>query len=608
VKFQFPYEFRKYQKQTIAKILKAIEDNKVVALSAPTGFGKTIVALYSALLHSLDKDYLKILYLVRTKSEVNPPIRELYRLYKVNSLPQYTFVINKMEMCYHINTRNLQQNEIEENLDFYTTCNELRNSGQCNIRKIKFKEFKCISDYIMRCVKKGVCPYYNSLLSLSDCKVVVLTYPYIFNPRIYNLVRDVYDIDIGSSILILDEAHNIEAIAANIELSLTKELIRMTLHEIDRYVRQGLEVEKQIVQTTLNNLLNFILKHEGKSLKYVGLQQFMTEFPDIFSDMFLMALNNLHSTIYKIKRKIFGVNARTYIKHIMNFIDNVLNLETEYMDLFVSENGIAIKCIDYTYIMKRINKAYSVIMMSGTLPPKSFLKYVYGIKRDLEYIEVPNIFPRKNRLYVIDDELTSKYELRSESMYRRYAQKIVEIRRSIPEKYVVLVVYPSYEFMKNILKHYEKIPKETFDIVETERLRIDDVIKQAIENNNVVIHAVAGGKISEGIEIVVNKKSKIGCVVIAGLPYPEPNDYTQKIFDYLRVRYGDERAFYFTFIVPAIVKTRQAFGRAIRSERDKAIFIVLDKRAKNERIRKMLKIPKNHIQFNTNEIYRFFTK
>ncbi|OYT61112.1 MAG: hypothetical protein B6U69_04290 [Thermofilum sp. ex4484_15] len=74
-------------------------------------------------------------------------------------------------------------------------------------------------------------------------------------------------------------------------------------------------------------------------------------------------------------------------------------------------------------------------------------------------------------------------------------------------------------------------------------------------------------------------------VIIAGLPYPEPSPRTLDLKRVLMGKLRDERrAWEEAFLVPMLVKVKQAIGRAVRSEKDRAVTLILDRRALDRRV------------------------
>ncbi|NOZ76727.1 MAG: hypothetical protein GXO65_03435, partial [Euryarchaeota archaeon] len=94
--------------------------------------------------------------------------------------------------------------------------------------------------------------------------------------------------------------------------------------------------------------------------------------------------------------------------------------------------------------------------------------------------------------------------------------------------------------------------------------------------------AVAGGKLSEGVEFTLDRegvrKSVVSTVIIAGLPFPVPDLEMEIKRAFFEERYGQGRSFILLSVLPMINRVLQAVGRAIRSEEDRASIVFLDDR------------------------------
>jgi len=99
-----------------------------------------------------------------------------------------------------------------------------------------------------------------------------------------------------------------------------------------------------------------------------------------------------------------------------------------------------------------------------------------------------------------------------------------------------------------------------------------------------VILAYEGGRLTEGIELTKDGKSRIKAVFIVGFPYPEYKDkYLNSVIDYLAEKKGlndkAKEAFrWFVLKEKAIIKVRQTMGRATRGPQDEADIWLIDKR------------------------------
>ena len=145
----------------------------------------------------------------------------------------------------------------------------------------------------------------------------------------------------------------------------------------------------------------------------------------------------------------------------------------------------------------------------------------------------------------------------------------------------MLVCCPSYSVAQRI-SNYIQGPK----FVEDRLTPIQEVKKLILAGGRRVILAVAHGKLLEGIELVEGGKSLIDSVVIAGIPYPVPDDLYKLRFAKVTQRLGIEDGTreigqfereYFRH-QPALMTVKQAIGRAVRYPEDRARIILADSR------------------------------
>ena len=89
-----------------------------------------------------------------------------------------------------------------------------------------------------------------------------------------------------------------------------------------------------------------------------------------------------------------------------------------------------------------------------------------------------------------------------------------------------------------------------------------------------VLLGVAGGRLAEGIDY---PDEELEAVVIVGIPYPKPTARREALRRFLDSTTG--RGWEYTVEAPAARAIVQACGRMIRSENDRGLAIILDKRA-----------------------------
>jgi len=175
---------------------------------------------------------------------------------------------------------------------------------------------------------------------------------------------------------------------------------------------------------------------------------------------------------------------------------------------------------------------------------------------------------------ILIESVTTRYTERTDKMIHKIAKYLTRIWEKSDK--VMLVVFPSYEMMLKVIDLIN-IPKEHI-IIESKNTKIGDVIEQVKTNGGkVCICAVAGGKLTEGIEITDNEgRSLISDIVIVGIPYPKPTEYQNKLIDRIIGKTGLNK--WYILNVKAWVKVRQALGRGIRHPDDHCRWWLLDRR------------------------------
>lgn len=148
----------------------------------------------------------------------------------------------------------------------------------------------------------------------------------------------------------------------------------------------------------------------------------------------------------------------------------------------------------------------------------------------------------------IDTSVTSKYTERGDEMYKEYAKRIREL---IASNCGNLVVFPSYDVMGSVMQYLEDIRHRVIDTKE----------KPSSLPNGTIIVDVAGGRLSEGVNI-----ANLGRVIVAGMPYPDPAPQ----LNLLAKVYGFENVY--TYL--ALLRTFQAVGRI----RGRGVAYLLDER------------------------------
>jgi DNA excision repair protein ERCC-2 len=209
------------------------------------------------------------------------------------------------------------------------------------------------------------------------------------------------------------------------------------------------------------------------------------------------------------------------------------------------------------------------ILMSGTMPSKEYIEKVWGL-RITRYFDLSNEVRIGHRDVKVITSVTSEYKKRSEEMFMKYAREIENIVMNNSDG-VYLVVYPNYNMMISIANYLTHMPVK--QVREGEVKHLPKLLELALTNNKLVIHAVSGGRFTEGIELTKDGHSLIKHVIIAGVLYPNISD------DYVKDRIRSSGMKEYPWLKEqAEIATLQAVGRAIRYLDDYVTVWLLDYR------------------------------
>jgi len=317
-----------------------------------------------------------------------------------------------------------------------------------------------------------------------------------------------------------------------------------------------------------------------KAKKIVATYDYLVSHPGSLDRKEVAILDESHTLLNYLDEAVVAVNG-VFIEHLTKSMKN--NLDTRWMayaiksiykrssnihefidklsTIYSSYSGPdteEIKIIDEIlqsyrrkhYIYSRDDKTYYFLLDAlpriAKFEPKAILGaylppiFVSTTKNVIKISGEPRITT------IVDTDLTSRYEERSEDTYIGYANKLSEYVRSDVGN---LAVFPSIEFMSEVLK----------------RSKIDKVITDPIDGevpSGYVLVDVAGGKYTEGVNI-----KGISNVIVCGMPYPEPNP----ILDLISNVYKHDL---YTYI--ALLRTIQSIGRI----RGNGTSYIIDKRYK----------------------------
>ncbi len=592
---KFPYEHARPGQLEIAKaLIRELERGAIAILQAPTGFGKTAAALYTALDLMERSIVARVLYIVRTRNELDPVMRELSSFGA-----RFTVLFSARRMC---PIATAQGREVDPHT-FWSTCSTLRLKGLCTyyarLERIPRDSIEAVIRSqrshieLARALadKLGVCPFFALLNLVEEAQVTLATYPYVFKKRIRSLTLDT--VDPGTALLVVDEAHSLVDFGNLVGESIPLDSVSKSIRELEKFF-PGDQRAKFVIEV-LKKFVEIAPRDSSRGLKLVGkdklgLSRDVVELAKELSiDLRLAIVARAGSRIEE------AMSVETRFPQVVSFLET---LAEEEFELFASRGHSSVELHAFPVSSRPLGSVLTgfsaVLLMSGTAPPENFVKRIIGSERPVRYMDsddygAPN-YVKSNTTVVLLRGLTSSYRKRGESMYKRYAELIDRIFGE-SRWGATMVVYPSYEFMHSVL-HYIGSEPRIVEEPDTPAVRLWETVRS---EDRVLINVVAGGKLSEGIEVLCGNVSAIHTVIIAGVPYPQPDDYTKSL---AKAFGSDEMEFYRAI---AATRTLQAIGRAVRSGNDYAFIVLADTRFAQPELAKLLRL---RVRFATSSIER----
>ena len=642
----FPYSaYRPGQEEMLKAAASISQTGGVLLIDAPTGSGKSSVV--SALLS--ENSGKLIVVAVRTISQLNTYVRELDLIRKKQPSLTYSYLIGKGSLCPLGGIGDVYR-KCEAVKAFSTTLIKERadrgamdpSSDPFILQQIKKNdsEHPIICPYFIRsktavfsekgggikiipsdAIKKrsdkitrsgippnkieescpGLCPYEVMVLASQNVDVLILNYHHLLDDQIreqlyLNIQKEPQDI-----MLIIDEAHNCGDVMQNI---LSVEMDQQALEQAERDIGTLKKELKQLqaIRNLLPQISRFIdgLKRSMETedwfdpaifIRMILRESFYTKLEEVVDD--LMEVSEM---IHESNQK-KGDYRTTGIERLTDFLYK-LNISTQhssYLTVYRKEpDGIILEVrnIDPSPALSAIAKEHHcMVLISGTLSPLESYQQLYfrNLPADakVERFQLPNAFPKKNRLLLGSSDITSAFSMRQNKVNTERILHYILLFSSLPGN--LAVYFPSYQVLESFVRDAEpRIGKKEVFVEPKDSAEAGALLQKFMDLPRIgrsgVLFAVCGGKFSEGLDY---RGDMLTGAMVIGLPLAPWNRVRQMIMQYYTQKYGEEGSF-LAYTLPALNKVQQALGRVLRTPEDRGILIFGDKRFLEDQIQKKL--------------------
>lgn len=491
-----------------------------------------------------------------------------------------------------------------------------------------------IEEVIESGMRKGACPYYSSRKAVETADVVLLPYQALFHRD----AREALGISLEGNVVIVDEAHNIvdaigdihstvlsqaSVLSANNQLTSYFQHVKGKLSpELNRCIRVLISLAKKIsevLQTSIGQSADTVERTQQRSIEKDSVWS-------INDFLFAAGLDNfnifrivqhakqskllLRVSSYTRSRNVqlsSNVAPHDQMSSLFTFVEFLQTLCHDNLDgRVIAHRGESPQEVYLKFMMLNTNHAFkevaqnahAVLLVGGTLTPMDNIRSQLLARIPeprISTFSCGHIVPKDHVLPICigcgpsGKALTLTHSQRSSvAIMDELGAVLAEVSAHVPGGLVVF--FPSYAYEQEVhsrwsssgllakLREKKKVLREPRSTAEVDKVL--DVYGAAAKAGGAILLCIIGGKMSEGI----NFSDEMGrCVLVVGLPYPNPHNLEVKE----KIKYLERELEALSPIAKrgteyldnvCMKSVNQSIGRAIRHKFDYAAIILADSR------------------------------
>lgn len=571
---QFPFAYRKGQKELATYVYQTIYHKKKLFIEAPTGAGKTISTLFPAVKAMGEELGDRIFYLT-AKTITRTAAEDALRLLRIHGMKFKSVILTaKDKICF-----------MEE-----TECNPAHcpyaHGHYDRINEAVYEMLTSLDNFDREAIehyafRHRVCPYEMGLDMSRFADGIICDYNYVFDPHA-SLKRFFGEGVRGDYIFLIDEAHNlVERGREMYSASLCKE-------DFLQLKKKAKEEEGRLVYC-LESCNKELLKLKRECEVY-RIEEYI--------DPFVKALQRLHGAMEawleereEEEAGEIGQESRRLRREVLEFyfqVSHFLGIYERVDEKYVVYSGfgadgsfrLKLFCVNPSLNLREfLHKGRSSILFSATLLPIQYYKALLGAEEGDYEVYARSVFAPERRALFIGSDVTSRYTRRTAEEYGKIAAYIYETVKSRYGNY--LIFFPSYAFLRQVYACFADcyLKEELIECMLQEE-HMDEKAREEFlkrfeeqREKGLLGFCVMGGIFSEGIDL--KRDSLIGTIIVGtGLPQVcAEREILKNYFDQ-----AGEDGFGYAYRYPGMNKVLQAAGRVIRTAEDVGIVVLLDDR------------------------------
>ncbi|MDC7224252.1 MAG: ATP-dependent DNA helicase [Spirochaetales bacterium] len=569
----FPYgDFRPGQRDLSAQVFRAVRDECLLMVQAPTGTGKTMGTLFPAVKALGEGKADRVIYLTARTTGRTLAAEAVGDMEKQGADLITVILTGKEKICRRPDARRCDPEFCPFAEGYYDKLEEIRD----RLEEIRFLD----RDVLNRLADEyQICPFELSLDLGLEADILAADFNHLFDP-IVSLKRFFARPGERYAALI-DEAHNLPDRSRDM---FTARLSKKSILEIKRALKKSHpDWEKSPLLRSLEGINRQFLEFR-KSCDQKGQEWIVLTEPDKTLLQKVQRFNQLAEENLRedLPPEAFSLLMKFYLE--TRFFSRLSELFGSSFRFVLESRGkrdcqASLLCLHPAPLLKEgFDKCASAVLFSATLSPLDyFQKVLLETDREVRRVVMPSPFDPRHCPVIIRTDINTRYRGREESLGRL----IGAIRRGRGEcQGNHLVFFPSYRYLESARELWEQTYPEEEILVQTGGM--DEEARQTFlnrfatardEGHSLLAFAVMGGIFGEGIDLPGDLLTGV-TVVGVGLPGIGPErDLLKEYYDELGWEGYD-----FAYRLPGWNRVLQAAGRVIRKESDRGIVQLIDDR------------------------------
>lgn len=597
----FPFHsIREGQREFINRAYRAIKSGSRLLVSAPTGIGKTMSALYPAV-RALGSGECDRIFCLCAKNVTGRAAADgAAALSALAPSLRSVTVISKEKMCAF-------REESFSSLRCMRSCTLMKKIGAASYESRRDAALLNLlnsssvytPEMIMKCAEEYyLCPYELSLDLSEYCDIIVCDYNYAFDFSIR--FRRYFDEIREKHVFLIDEAHNLpkrarDTYSASLDLALTDRIASVIDEEFP--ADEALTGALGALTEAIGEIAGYVkAESETDGENEYGFYKNSEIPPQLVSAAAVMS----RTFSLKLREKsTVSRKAEKLDSELRRFV-YVCGLFDSHYTFFAEGNAkeltVRLICLDPSVLLDRaMSAARSSILFSATLSPIDYFADICGCA-DADVLELPSPYRQDNLFIAAVDSVPTTLNERTAS-----APEVAELILSAVEGKCgnYLVYFPSYAYLDRVFRLFTRMAdgirgiRQTPGMSRSERGAFLDAFEQS-GGMTTVGFCVLGGMFSEGIDLAGERL--IGAIIVGtgmGSITSEQN-ILREYYDATR-----ENGMDYAYVYPGFNNVLQAAGRVIRSENDRGIVILIDERYADPKLQRLFPIHWSHIKFTS---------